>query len=187
MKDGVFSSLGRSVLASEISTPEFGGFHPVFSKRDPRGGKALVALDVVDSSSVAHGAPFFLWTSLGEQRLQHVHGGVSLDKNHDSERAWESSAPTAATLFCRGELNPAVRHLDTVRHSHLCGARTSRVIRSWAPNLDDPCDSGGWHGRSGPKPSLRTGRPLVAGLSFDGVSARIHWHMGCQEASGLRA
>ena len=41
---------------------------------------------------------------------------------------------------------------STARHSHLWGARSPRVLRSSTSNLDDPCDSGGTHGRSAPNP-----------------------------------
>ena len=40
----------------------------------------------------------------------------------------------------------------TARHSHLWGARNPRVPWSSTSILDDPCDSGGVHGRSGPNP-----------------------------------
>ena len=46
---------------------------------------------------------------------------------------------------------------STARHSHLWGARNPRVLRSSTSNLDDPCDSGREHGRSGPNPGWRLG------------------------------
>ena len=45
---------------------------------------------------------------------------------------------------------------ETVRHSRLWGPQNPRVPRSSTSNLDDPCDSGGWHGRSGPNPPSGT-------------------------------
>ena len=64
-------------------------------------------------------------------------------------------APTAATL-CVGGPHRGRRRTEshsaspsTLRHSHLWGGRNPRVLRWSTSDLDDPCDGGGQHGRSG--------------------------------------
>ena len=78
-----------------------------------------------------------------------------------------TGAPTAATVCVggphRGRRGTKARSasFQTVRHSHQWGARNPRALLSTTSNLDDPCDRGGEHGRSGPKPSVRDVLGLV--------------------------
>ena len=53
-------------------------------------------------------------------------------------------------------------------------------VPSSTSNLDDPCDSGGWHGSSGPNPSYGTSSGWWVTLPWR-LGPVNPWHTGCQE------
>ena len=91
-------------------------------------------------------------------------------------RSVQSQLKNESVQWMQGEL----RVRETVRHSHLWGARTPRVIRSSISQTPMT--------RTTVEDSVRDVLWLVGDLSMAPRGcARIHWHGGCQEEFSPRA
>ena len=110
-------------------------------------------LDSVSPSSTC------MWSKGGRRRRSGRKGGV------------EDGRVGRRGHRCRGRTESRSASPQTVRHSHLWGVRNPRVLRSPTPHLDDPCDSGGQHGRSGPNSVRLVGDPSMASRG----SPCVHW------------